>query len=99
VGYEHIEHAEFPNRRFFRKELWQAGTHHLHIYKYGSKEWTSNLLFRDYLRTHPSILKEHHQLKKELAEKHHFDRTAYTEAKGPCKTAIINKAKNEKSFM
>jgi GrpB-like predicted nucleotidyltransferase (UPF0157 family) len=100
VGYEHIiSHAQFPNRRFFRKGLWRAGTHHLHAYKYGSKEWTSNLLFRDYLRTHPLVLQEYQQLKRDLAEKHHFDRVAYTEAKAPFITDIIRKAKNDKNHL
>ncbi|MBT2258438.1 hypothetical protein BTA37_28380 [Priestia megaterium] len=97
IGYEHISHAQFPNRRFFRKGLWRAGTHHLHVYKYGSKEWTSNLLFRDYLRTHPLALQEYQQLKRSLAEKHPFDRMAYTEAKAPFITDTIKKAENDKN--
>lgn len=97
IGYEHVSHAQFPNRRFFRKGLWRAGTHHLHVYEYGSKEWSSNLLFRDYLRTHPLILQEYQQLKRDLAEKHHFDRAAYTEAKAPFIIDTIKKAENDKN--
>ncbi|MFD0770511.1 GrpB family protein [Bacillus sp. CGMCC 1.60114] len=93
IGYEHVFHQEFPNRRFFRKGLWRAGTHHLHIYRFGSDEWDSNLLFRDYLRNHPDVRQQYNQLKKELANKHHFDRVAYTNAKAPFITNIIQKGK------
>ncbi|WP_284646239.1 GrpB family protein [Paenibacillus silviterrae] len=93
IGYEHVYHKEFPTRRFFRKGQWRAGTHHLHIYNYGSEEWKNNILFRDYLRTHPEVLKQYNQLKKELAEKYINDRAAYTNAKNPFISDVIQKAK------
>ncbi|PEA55655.1 hypothetical protein CON64_05805 [Bacillus pseudomycoides] len=96
IGYEHVFHEEFPNRRFFRKGLWRAGTHHLHIYQYDSEEWNNNLLFRDYLRNHPNARLQYEQLKKELANKHRFDRVAYTNAKAPFILDIIKKAKKER---
>ncbi|MEH6891470.1 GrpB family protein [Bacillus sp. JJ864] len=96
IGYEHVFHEGFPNRRFFRKGLWRAGTHHLHIYQYGSGEWNHNLLFRDYLRNHSNVRQQYEQLKKELANKHRFDRVAYTNAKAPFILDIIKKAKKER---
>ncbi|MBG9812075.1 glutamate-rich protein GrpB [Bacillus endophyticus] len=95
IGYEHVFHKEFPNRRFFRKGVWRAGTHHLHIYKYESEEWNSNILFRDYLRKHPDVRDQYNQLKIELARKYSFDRVGYTEAKAPFITDVIQKAKDE----
>ncbi|MED5247580.1 GrpB family protein [Priestia sp. LL-8] len=95
IGYEHVFHKEFPNRRFFRKGLWRAGTHHLHIYKYKSKEWNSNILFRDYLRNHLDIRNEYNQLKIELAQKYSCDRVGYTEAKAPFIIGVIQKATDE----
>lgn len=65
----------------------------MHIYRYGSEEWDSNLLFRDYLRNHPDVRQQYGQLKKELANKHYFDRVTYTNAKAPFITNIIQKAK------
>ncbi|WP_442952945.1 GrpB family protein [Paenibacillus sp. Soil522] len=50
-------------------------------------------MFRDYLRTHPEMLKQYNQLKKELAEKYHYDRVAYTNAKHPFILDVIQKAK------
>lgn len=92
IGYEHVFHKEFPNRRFFRKGQWRAGTHHLHIYVYRSEEWNNNILFRDYLKNHPEMLKQYNQLKKELAEKYPHDRVAYTNAKHPFIIDVIQKA-------
>ncbi|MGF9958653.1 GrpB family protein [Bacillus mycoides] len=98
IAYEYVFHKEFPNRRFFRKGLWRAGTHHLHVYELGSEEWNSNILFRDYLKNHPDTLQQYYQLKQKLAEKHHHDRVAYTNEKAPFITDIIQKAKNEINF-
>ncbi len=93
LGYEYVEHKEFPNRRFFRKGARRAGTHHLHVYKYNSGEWNNKILFRDYLRTHPTELSQYARLKKVLAEKYKYDRPAYTKAKEPFIQEVIKKAK------
>ncbi|CAH0231999.1 Dephospho-CoA kinase [Peribacillus sp. Bi96] len=61
IGYVFVAHKEFPERRFFRKGQWRAGTHHLHFYKYGSEQWKNQLSFRDYLRTHPNVRNQHQQ--------------------------------------
>lgn len=98
IGYEYVFHKTFPNRRFYRKGEWRAGTHHLHVYKYGSEEWNHNIWFRDYLRSHPDALIQYNQLKKDLAEKHNMDRVAYTNAKHPFITEIIDKAKSETDY-
>ncbi|MBB6022191.1 GrpB-like predicted nucleotidyltransferase (UPF0157 family) [Paenibacillus sp. JGP012] len=95
LGYEHVYHKEFPNRRFFRKGQWRAGTHHLHIYTYGGEEWKNIILFRDYLQIHPDIRKQYEQLKQGLAEKYRNDRDAYTNAKHPFIMDVIQKAKTE----
>jgi GrpB-like predicted nucleotidyltransferase (UPF0157 family) len=95
IGYEFVRHKDFPERRFFRRGQWRAGTHHLHIYQFKSKHWNNNILFRDFLRTYPNVLKQYHQLKKELAEKYRYDRVAYTQAKAPFIQNVIKKAKQE----
>ncbi|MGG0848424.1 GrpB family protein [Peribacillus simplex] len=94
-GYEFVQHQEFPERRFFRKGQWRAGTHHLHIYRFGSEQWKNQLLFRDYLRTHPDVRKQYQQLKLSLAQKHRADIVGYTEAKAPFIQNVIESAKNE----
>lgn len=93
IGYEHVYHEAFPNRRFFRRGPWRAGTHHLHVYVYGSDEWNNQLAFRDYLIEHPEKLKEYDKLKKELSLKYPHDRAAYTSAKHPFINEIIQRAR------
>jgi GrpB-like predicted nucleotidyltransferase (UPF0157 family) len=94
VGYEHVYHKESPNRRFFRKGQWRAGTHHLHVYVYDSEEWNNQLALRDYLREHPEAMRQYDQLKRDLADKYPHDRVAYTNAKHPFITEILTRSKN-----
>lgn len=95
IGYEFVYHKEFPERRFFRKGQWRAGTHHLHFYQFEGEHWNNQILFRNYLRNNPDVLKEYHQLKVDLAEKFRFDRVSYTENKAPFIQKILQKAKEE----
>lgn len=95
IGYEFVSHKDFSERRFFRKGMWRAGTHHLHVNKFGEEHWNHQLLFRDYLRNHPDALMEYYQLKQDLAQKFCFDRASYTANKGPFIQRIIQKAKEE----
>ena len=48
-----------------------------------SDAWRRRLVFRDYLRAHPSDAKEYLALKLRLAKEHRSDREAYTAAKDP----------------
>jgi GrpB-like predicted nucleotidyltransferase (UPF0157 family) len=95
IGYEFVWHQEFPERRFFRKGKYRAGTHHLHIYQYGSVFWENNTLFRDFLRCNPVMLNEYYKLKRELAEKYPYDRVAYTNGKNDFINSVIKKARDE----
>ncbi|MDK7669167.1 GrpB family protein [Cytobacillus oceanisediminis] len=95
IGYEFVYHKEFPERRFFRKGQWRAGTQHLHFYKFQGEHWNNQILFRNYLRNNPGVSKEYHQLKVDLAEKFQFDRVSYTENKAPFIQNVLQKAKKE----
>lgn len=95
LGYEFVYHKEFPERRFFRKGKWRAGTHHLHFYKFEGENWNNQILFRNYLKNNPDVLKEYHELKVGLANQYRFDRVSYTEAKAPFIKKILLKAKRE----
>jgi GrpB-like predicted nucleotidyltransferase (UPF0157 family) len=81
IDYEYVHKPEFPTRRFFRRGLWGAGTHHLHIFEEGSLEWIRMLTFRDYLRADPKARQQYAELKRRLAATSE-DRHSYTEAKG-----------------
>ncbi|RID85316.1 GrpB family protein [Peribacillus asahii] len=95
IGYEFVYHKELPERRFFRKGQWRAGTHHLHFYQFEGEHWNNQILFRNYLRNNPDVLKEYHQLKVDLAKKFRFDRVSYTENKHPFIQNVLQKAKKE----
>jgi GrpB-like predicted nucleotidyltransferase (UPF0157 family) len=95
LGYEFVYHKEFPERRFFRKEKWRAGTHHLHFYQFEGEHWNNQILFRNYLRNNPDVLIEYNQLKIDLARNYRFDREAYTENKAPFIQKVLQKAKEE----
>jgi GrpB-like predicted nucleotidyltransferase (UPF0157 family) len=56
-------------------------THHLHIVPAQSARFRDELLFRDYLRTHPVAAADYARLKRRLAAQFRSDREAYTEAK------------------
>ncbi|MBP1989808.1 GrpB family protein [Paenibacillus eucommiae] len=94
-GYEFIDHPHFPERRFFRKGKWRAGTHHLHIYLHLAENWNTNLLFRDYLINHPDAAKEYGKLKRDLKEKFQHDRVGYTNAKAPFIQTILTRARQQ----
>ncbi|MBM7703600.1 GrpB family protein [Metabacillus iocasae] len=95
IGYEQVMHEAFPNRRFFRKGKWRAGTHHLHVYVYSSEEWTNQLLFRDYLRSNQSVREAYANLKIDLANQYPYDRVSYTNAKSAFIETIIVTAKSQ----
>jgi GrpB-like predicted nucleotidyltransferase (UPF0157 family) len=95
IGYEYVHKPEFPERRFFRKGQWRAGTHHLHIYQYNSEHWCNNILFRDYLRKHSKIKDEYYQLKRKLAEKYRYDRVSYTKGKSIFIQSVIDRANKD----
>ncbi|MGM0901561.1 MAG: GrpB family protein [Bacillota bacterium] len=95
IGYEFVYHKEFPERRFFRKGHWRAGTHHLHFYRFKGEHWNNQILFRDYLKNHPDALKEYHQLKVDLAKKFSVDRSSYTENKAAFIQYVLQRAKTE----
>ena len=56
-------------------------THYLHVMKYNGVKWKRDLLFRDYLRKHPSRAKVYSRTKQELAKRFPNDRGRYTAGK------------------
>lgn len=56
-------------------------THHLHLVPVESDRYADELMFRDYLRTHPDRRDAYGELKRSLAITFRKDREAYTEGK------------------
>src|SRR5712691_10551153 len=67
---------------WFCKPSFAERTHHLHLVPFRSLVWDERLGFRDCLRSDPAVAHEYAALKYHLAEIHHLDREAYTDAKG-----------------
>jgi GrpB-like predicted nucleotidyltransferase (UPF0157 family) len=97
IGFEFVPKNDFPDRRFFRRGLRGAGTHHLHVVERGSWEWRRHLLFRDHLRAHPERAAEYERLKRALAAEHGPDRGAYTDAKTPFIESVVERALAEEA--
>ncbi|TYP76531.1 GrpB family protein [Paenibacillus methanolicus] len=74
-------------RHFFAKEIAGERTHHLHILPIEGFYERKELLFRDYLREHPDLVKEYSELKQVLAKQYPSDPDGYTRAK----TAFIQR--------
>ncbi|MDT9722438.1 GrpB family protein [Paenibacillus sp. ClWae2A] len=95
IGYEYVPKLDFPTRWFFRKGLWRAGTHHLHVYQHNGVEWQQNLMFRNFMQSNLDAANEYMQLKKELSIKFSNDRVSYTEGKDKfIKSIIFEASKN-----
>lgn len=78
-------------KRYFRERPGDRRTH-IHVRKAGSWGEQFALLFRDYLRLHPTDRGKYERVKRELAAKYREDRSSYTEAKGAIFWEIIRRA-------
>lgn len=97
LGYEYWYENPDPKRMFFVKGMPPFGegrTHHVHIFEYNSDHWRNKIIFRDYLRNNPGIVKEYEQLKNKLARDYTYDREKYTEAKLEFINKILRLASN-----
>lgn len=79
-GYTGKGENGITGRRYFQKGG-DDRTHHLHIYQIGNLEIERHLAFRDYLRSHPVIMKEYGELKKELSQQFPYDIESYIAGK------------------
>ncbi|MBC7807745.1 MAG: GrpB family protein [Akkermansiaceae bacterium] len=96
LGYSYWRDDPNPAKLYAVKGLPPNGprTHHLHIVEPHSTIW-EQLLFRDYLRTHPDEAAAYAVLKKSLAETFRNDREAYTDGKAEYISRIMMHARND----
>jgi GrpB-like predicted nucleotidyltransferase (UPF0157 family) len=74
----------FPYREYFHWFCKPSPEHrefHMYLIEPTHPQWRARLAFRDWLRAHPETAAEYEALKRELADEHHDDREAYTDAK------------------
>jgi len=94
LGYEYFGEFGIAGRHFFRKG--HPRTHHLHWVARGGDFWEKQLLFRDYLRTHPAIVRDYENLKRIAAVKYRHDRPSYTKSKTEFVERILTEARARK---
>ena len=97
IGYTHIDVGEFDAVYPFyqRPDGWPT-THHLHLCRVGSAEELNHLVFRDYLRDHPTTAREYEAVKRSLAASQSgtslADRKRYSGAKTPFIADVLTRA-------
>jgi GrpB-like predicted nucleotidyltransferase (UPF0157 family) len=98
LGYVYIPEYEswLPNELFFRKGGPGPWTHHVHIMEPRNRRWEHRLLFRDYLRAHPSTAHAYAKLKKNLAAQFGDDIAAYRSAKHEFVEQTVARARAER---
>src|SRR3989344_4219475 len=77
----------------FAKGNDKSRTHYLHFIKFKGITWKKDILFRDYLRSHPATAKQYGKLKYKLAKFYPNDRGSYTKAKTAFITTVLKRAK------
>jgi GrpB-like predicted nucleotidyltransferase (UPF0157 family) len=91
LGYEYRGENGIPRRRYF--ERGNPRTHHLHMNEMGSRAWTNQILFRDFLIQHAEIAQEYATIKMSLAQVYPSDRDAYLAAKAPFIERVLRLAR------
>lgn len=91
LGYQHKGAHGIPGRDYFVRG--SPRSHHLHMVSWTSDVWREHLLFRDYLRSNPTVMLEYEILKRQLAIVHANERADYQADKGPFIRAVLRQAK------
>lgn len=86
--------VEIPDRRYFVRSAPDTLRVHVHAVQQHGAIWSDHLLFRDALRTDPSLLQAYAELKQSLAQEYRHDKAAYTAAKDPFVAATLASRKH-----
>lgn len=71
-------------------------THHLHLVPAGSPRYRDELAFRDLLRSDRQLAVCYVALKRDLAERHRYDREAYTDAKSAFVLEALDRSSSQR---
>jgi GrpB-like predicted nucleotidyltransferase (UPF0157 family) len=98
IGYDYKGENGIPDRHYFVKRIGgDIHTFHIHMCTPDNQNLQNQIIFRDYLLTHPDKVQAYSQLKLELAERFPTDREGYTESKSSFIENVINVAKQQKT--
>ena len=91
-----LEYHYAPYRQdemhWFCKPSPKVRAFHLHLVPYGSRRYTQELAFRDFLRADRGAARGYEALKLRLASEFEYDREAYTDAKAQFIAAALQAA-------
>lgn len=92
LGYRHEGNWGVTGREAFR---WTGDfpDHHVYVCPVDSPALRRHLIFRDFLRTHPDAARKYAELKKELAQQFHDDRSRYQDAKTAFIESLVQEAR------
>jgi GrpB-like predicted nucleotidyltransferase (UPF0157 family) len=88
LGYLFAPAPESPDYHLFAKPPGRPRTHHLHVCEAGSEHEFRHVAVRDFLRAHPDEAMGYAALKRQLVERHPYDRLRYIEGKVEHLTAL-----------
>jgi GrpB-like predicted nucleotidyltransferase (UPF0157 family) len=88
AGYQYADYKT-EVMHWFCKPSFAYRTHHVHLIPYQSPLWHDRLKFRDVLRANSALAAEYADLKLALARQFEFDRDAYTDAKHPFISRVL----------
>ncbi len=94
IGYSYYDSVCPHVMHFFDKRVSGKQPYNLQLIPYRSDCWNMRIAFRDYLRSHPNVAQEYAALKRELAQRFHSDRNAYSEAKSSFIGRVVKQALN-----
>ncbi|MFE7277004.1 GrpB family protein [Streptomyces sp. NPDC057623] len=91
LGFRYRHDNPDLSKRYFR-EAPGSRRIHIHVRRAGSLDEQLNLVFRDFLRTHPDTARRYAHTKRELAARHRHDAQTYTERKSPFIWDVLREA-------
>ncbi|MCL5438776.1 MAG: GrpB family protein [Patescibacteria group bacterium] len=100
AGYTYEPEDGTNERMFFWQDLLDTlesnRRYHIHLTFPESDEWKRVLLFRDYLKKHPSEAKKYADIKKKAVNEINVNKEKYMAAKSPLMEELLKKASTEK---
>ncbi len=106
LGYQCLGEYGIPGRIFFRRltdaplpgqtQSGVARTHYVHMYQRDHDEFVQQILFRNYIRSHPETARAYEQEKRRLAHEH-SDMNEYATAKSEFVQGILARARGSRS--
>ncbi len=94
-GYIYEGNGGRPGEHYFKKRENNVTTYHIHMAPNFGQIWRNQILFRDYLKTHPDIMKEYINLKINLSIQFPDDRESYSAGKKDFIEHVIYEAERD----